>query len=395
MNIEEIDFLLSVEGSQSLQQLAKSLPESFVVEKEILKLHKRNIPHLQLLMSQIALRRKAIDKFPEASQLLFTKEGLEQATREEIAEYVASRYQPFDVRVDMTAGIGGDAREILKGASQAIALERDPVTLRILRHNFRIWNLDQVQFLEQNAYSYNPPQGAVLYLDPMRRDALGRRTSQISLWEPNPITILSRLPDILGSGVKVSPAFDYQELEASDLVVEVEMIGWQKNLKQAVWWTGVLSTPGVTRKVTLLPSGWTLDNSHSAPEITCLEPCQYIIDPHPAILRAQLADHFCSRYSLFKLDPHIGYFTTQVIPDFESPDIARVYRVIDVSKYNLRNLKKTLKSFHLKSARLRQRGFPIELQVIQKKLNLPEGNDCTILLARIGPSLFSIIAEKV
>jgi hypothetical protein len=196
-------------------------------------------------------------------------------------------------------------------------------------------------------------------------------------------------------GIKVSPAFSYQDLDGHKLEIEVEIIGWNKGVKQAVWWIGELKQPDIQRQVRLLPSGWVLHNRDPIEGIPCCEPRQYIIDPHPAILRAQLADQFCTKYKLAKIDPHIGYFTSHDIPEFESPDVARVYRVIDVSKYNIRNLKKSLKTFHLTSGTLRQRGFPTQLPIIQKKLNLPEGNDCTILFTRIGASLYNIITEKV
>ncbi len=396
MRQEEVDFLISSKYLEVLEYVRSIIPENFILEKELLRLHKKNIPFLSTVLEQISLQNKAEHKFPDARYLLFHKEGIEQATRKEIAQYVSRRYQPYSLRMDLTAGIGGDSRAILCGSKNGVAVERDSMIAKMTRYNLNHWNLFQIEVRVESAEETAIMEGAVLYCDPMRRDEKDRRTSQISLWEPNPLACVSRwLDSAVGLGIKVSPAFDYEELAQSGFEPEIEMIGWNRQLKQAIWWFGVLKGDGVTRRATLLPSGWTLTNQDYIENIGCVEPQSYIIEPHTAILRAQLADQFCSKYGLAKIDEHIGYFTSNTIPQFEDPVIARVYRVIDVSKYNVRNLKKCLKTFSIESATIRRRGFPHHPDEVRKKLKIKEGQDFTILLTRIGPSLYSIVAERI
>lgn len=396
MTLDEVSFLLSSQYSKVAERVRSMVPDSFVVEREMLRLHKKNIPFLSTVLTQISLQKKAQDKFPEAECLLLSKDGVEQATRKELAAYVAERYQSYESRMDLTAGIGGDSREILSGAKLAVAVERDPVIAMMIRHNLNQWNLSEVEVRQEDAQETEIIEGAALYCDPMRRDSMGRRTSQISLWEPNPLACLPHwLQNACGVGIKVSPAFDYAELSASGLSPEVEMIGWGRDLKQAMWWIGDLQDSEITRRATLLPSRWTLTDQDDVQDVEIREPRGYIVEPHTAILRAELADQFCTRYGLAKIDEHIGYFTTDEVPEFEDPMIARVYRVMDLAKYNVRNLKRCLKTFHIDAATIRRRGFPHHPDDVRKKLKIEEGSEFTILLTRIGPSLYSIITERI
>ena len=63
-------------------------------------------------LTQASLRRQAKPKFGEtAAQMFFTRAGLEQATRPEVAEYHASRFLQGGVGrvIDLGCGIGSDS----------------------------------------------------------------------------------------------------------------------------------------------------------------------------------------------------------------------------------------------------------------------------------------------
>src|SRR5688500_1564819 len=73
---------------------------------------------------QWELRARARAKFARADEMLFTREALEQATHERVAEYHASRFPHDELVVDMTAGIAADLIALAK-RGPAIGYELD------------------------------------------------------------------------------------------------------------------------------------------------------------------------------------------------------------------------------------------------------------------------------
>ena len=61
-----------------------------------------------LVVEQVELRARGREKFSRADQMFFTRQGLEQATDEQLAAYKASRFVVGEAVVDLCCGIGGD-----------------------------------------------------------------------------------------------------------------------------------------------------------------------------------------------------------------------------------------------------------------------------------------------
>ena len=83
------------------------------------------------VLAQARLRGLAVEKFGAAAGgMLFTADGLEQATRPELASRHASRFVAAGVDhvVDLGCGIGSDARAFAASGLSVEAVEVDPVT---------------------------------------------------------------------------------------------------------------------------------------------------------------------------------------------------------------------------------------------------------------------------
>lgn len=390
MTEEEFTYLSSAQGQSALQHLEQYLQHDTNLYQATLRLRKSYGPQISALVHQIELRRKARYKFRSVDELLFTQPALEQATREEISRYVAHRFIGYHT-ADLTAGIGADAWEIFQQTS-GFCVEKDPLRHKIVSFNLKRLSQDIPCFC-LSAEEVSLDTVDCVYLDPARRDQDGRRTAQIDLWQPHLPSYIPQIRDtVSGIGIKASPACDISGQWHDQQ--EIEFIGWGHQTKQVMFWLGVLASEA-RRRVTLLPSGWTCTEHDLSHDVPVVNPQTYIIDPHSAILRAGLVDQFATQFSLSKLHPQIGYLTADHVPEFPAPELGRVYRILDVSKYNRKSLAKTLKSFSIYSAHLRQRGFPYELDPLYTQLGIREGNDYTILFTRLGPSLYSIITEKV
>ena len=103
------------------------------------------------LLLQAQLRQEAVAKFgPFAQQMLFTRDGLAQATRLSVAAHHARRMLASDPEIvgDLGCGLGADSMALagMGGATRVEALDADPVTAALAAFNLR--SLDTVTVTE-------------------------------------------------------------------------------------------------------------------------------------------------------------------------------------------------------------------------------------------------------
>ncbi|MBA3782703.1 MAG: class I SAM-dependent methyltransferase, partial [Nocardioides sp.] len=124
--------------------------------------------HVAAALTQVRLRRKAVDKLGEAAaRMYFTPVGLEQATAGLVAEHRAARIAAAGHHrlLDLGCGIGAD---LVAAASVGItvhAVERDPVTAAVARANLAALGLTGTvsvgEASEQNRSAYD-----IVFADP-------------------------------------------------------------------------------------------------------------------------------------------------------------------------------------------------------------------------------------
>ena len=129
-------------------------------------------------LAQTSLRRRAQAKFgAEAAQIWFTTDGLEQASRPEVAAWRAARLAAAGVRrvIDFGCGIGADARAFLAAGMTVTAVELDPQTAALAAAN-----LPGAEVLVGDATQLAPGLLAAadattaVFVDPARRTDRGR-----------------------------------------------------------------------------------------------------------------------------------------------------------------------------------------------------------------------------
>ena len=89
-------------------------------------------------LTQVGLRRSARTKLGDrADSVLFTRAGLEQASRAAVAAHHADRFVAAGVRrvVDLGCGIGADALALLDAGLEVVAVDSDPETAAIAQAN--------------------------------------------------------------------------------------------------------------------------------------------------------------------------------------------------------------------------------------------------------------------
>src|SRR6478609_2096160 len=140
------------------------------------------------VVTQARLRTRARAKFGEfAARMLFTRAGLEQATRLSIAGHHAARFRDAGMTrvADLGCGIGGDALGLAALGLEVAAVDADEVTAAIAAYNLAPFG-DSVTVTHGTAEGFVGAAGTAsdplpvdaVWLDPARRTAGHSETSR-------------------------------------------------------------------------------------------------------------------------------------------------------------------------------------------------------------------------
>src|SRR5699024_11867474 len=171
MDSSALEKVLSPMGWQLLNGLPPYDEESSLALGE--KMRKKGIdPELAAgVLTQSRLRAKAQTKFGDfASGMLFTPDGLEQATRLSVAALHAQRFRAAGIRhvADLTSGIGADAMAMASLGLDVLAIDNDEATAAIATVNLR--HFPSVKVVHADSLTYSLPDSVGgLWADPARR----------------------------------------------------------------------------------------------------------------------------------------------------------------------------------------------------------------------------------
>ena len=140
------------------------------------------------------LREKARVKFTRADEMFFTREALEMASAEPVARYRAGRFAAFGTVADLCCGIGGDAIGLASAGLAVVAVDRDPLRVRMAEANLAAYGLTCADSSARDALTADLSDCAAAFADPGRRRD-GRRT--LSPHESE--------PPLIGPGRPASP----------------------------------------------------------------------------------------------------------------------------------------------------------------------------------------------
>ena len=142
MDLDAVTKLVSGEGWGLLQSLPPYDESTALSLGDGLRAAVFDADLVAAAMTQSRLRAKGHEKFGEfADGMLFTADGLEQATRLEIAARHAQRFRWAVIRqvFDLGCGIGADAMAIAGLDLKVTAVDADEVTATLAGVNLRHW----------------------------------------------------------------------------------------------------------------------------------------------------------------------------------------------------------------------------------------------------------------
>lgn len=349
------------------------------------------------VLTQAELRERARAKFgDDAARMLLTRDGLEQATRREVADHHAARFAAAGATLvhDLGCGVGADALGLARAGVSAAAIDADEATALLADHNLRTLDRDTGSRARWGrAEDATPSSGEGVWFDPARRtpgrtDASGRtrRTFRLEDMAPPWELIVDTAARIPATGAKLSPAFPAQELPAG---AQAEWVSQDGDLVEcAVWWGPLVAHPG--RTATLLSPGSapvvvTEDDAQDAPPAGTrpLVAGAVLHEPDLAVLQAGLVGALARAVDGVEIAAGMGYVVSD--SDTRVP-YARRHRVTEVLPANVKAVKAWLRRAGVTGLTIKRRGGRLDPEEFRRRLGLPRGGgDQATLLLAVGP----------
>ncbi len=385
MDLDALEQLQTAGGRLALDEAVRLVPDESTFLACFNRLSRRHPAALARAALETALlRRRAAGKFSRAAAMFFCREALEQSSGEPAARHRARRFEPFGLVADLCCGAGGDAIA-LAGRGPLLAVDRDPLRLRLCELNLRAYGLRERARLVQADVLQVPLDGVeAVFIDPDRRPG-GARQLAPAAYQPALPDVLARLPAGLGLAAKLAPGVAWADL--AGLGGEAEFVSVAGELKECVAWLGPLRS--TARRATVLPAGAGLAAEVPAPAPGCGPVGRFLYDPDPAVVRAGLVTDLAGLLDAHQLDPSIAYLSGD--RRLATP-LARLHVVEEALPFHLGRLRDLLRQRGVGQVQVQRRGSAIDPAELTRKLRLRGHERRTVLLTRVEGRPWVVLA---
>jgi len=322
------------------------------------------------------------------------KEGLQLSTPEIVASYMAKRLKT-DIIADLGCGIGGQVIFFARECNKVYAVERNPEKLEYAKKNCELYGVKNVEFILGDALEENTIEkvsdASIIFSDPAR--PLSEKERTLTNLEP-PITEILKLY----SGITPDLAFHAPpQMPPSRIALdcECEYLSLNGQLNRLTLYFGSLKQ--CERSAVVLPGEAILCSSDVA-GIKTGEPGQYIYEPEPSVVKAELLNELAHAVSekgdeifFYKGDAKRTLLTSSKL--IGSLFFKDSYRVVGKTEMDIRKIMEILKSEKAGKVVLR---FDIEPERYwDERRKLEEGLSGKRTLHVFGFWKEVVVAEKV
>lgn len=343
------------------------------------------------ILTQLKYRRKARAKFGDfANRMLFTEDGLAQATRLTVAAHHGNRFRIAGVRkiVDLGCGIGADAMTFAALGFDVVAVEMDEVTAAIAAHNLAPFPNAEVRHARAEDIDLEEFDG--VFLDPARRTAregatergASRRLNDPNDWSPSLDFAFGCAENGRAVGVKLGPAFPHELLPED---AEAQWVSVDGDLVECSVWLGPAAREDLRRSVLSIRDGVGNEISgRTTAEVAVDAPVgdlgAWLHEPDPAIIRARFIGDLARQISGRMIAPEIAWITTD---DEANSPFMQSFRVIEEFKLDKSLLKREMKSRGIGKLEIKVRGVDIDPAEFRKQLSLKGDASATLIVTRL------------
>jgi hypothetical protein len=349
------------------------------------------------VLTQAKLRRRARKKFGDFTDgMLFTEDGLEQASRLQAAALHAGRFRGAGIKQVADLGCGLGAESMAMGAIDlnVRAFEIDEITAALAV--FNLGAFDNVEVEQADITTLDLSKFEALFFDPARRELDGKgeraaRKFDPSQFSPNFDWVLEQART-KPSGIKLGPGHPHEAI-AQD--AEAQWLSIDGDLVELALWFGEVKRPKVARAATVV-------NSTGRHEIVSYvfesEPAEvgaiknFIYEPDNAVVRSHLIADLARQVDATLISKEIAYLTSD--SEIDSP-MMRGFRVIDEMAFDRKKLKAYLRDRNIGTLEIKKRGVDVVPEQLRKELNLKGEIAATLILTRVGDDHRALLAEAL
>jgi THUMP domain-like/Methyltransferase domain len=338
-------------------------------------------------LTQATLRRQAKAKFGEAaSQMFFTRAGLEQATRPEVADHHASRFRQAGAHkvIDLGCGIGSDSMAFARAGLEVVAVDVDPETAAVAQANLA----DRAEVIcadvNEVAEQLITP-GVAVFCDPARRNDHGR-VWRVEDFEPRWSTVLGLLDGAQAAGVKLGPALPHSLIPEA---AEAEWVTHRGETVEAGLWAGPGATPG-QRSALIIPNARLVVTT--ALPLPVRDLGRYIYEPAGAVIRAGAIAELGDQLGAGLLDPQVAYLTSDRLC---STPFAAAFEVRQRLPFHLKALRTWVREAQIGVLEIKKRGIDIDPAELRRRLRLTGPNSATIVISRTLSGAIAAVVQRV
>ncbi len=347
-------------------------------------------PKLKFAIIQIICRKKAAKKLTatlNCDHFIFpTTLSAEQCTSDAAAEYHATLIEPDTDIVDLTCGLGIDAFSMARKAKSVTAYERQPDLVDAAVHNaaqlgltnFKAINADSLSLLDA------PQKADVIFIDPARRDDVGKRVFGLQDCSPDVTAIMPRLLQIATQViVKASPMLDIDHtLTALPHIQSIIALGTPTECKELIIicrrdYFGHPSYKAVTIAGSDIFSEYIARPANGKEQVYGFPQTEsFLYEPYPAVMKLIHHTDLTQDFDVTKCDHDSHLFLSDaLIGNFPG----HKFRIIAEYPFNKTSIREVSRLYP--RINVTCRNFPLTAPQLTSRLRLQSGNNNLRLFA--------------
>ena len=348
--------------------------------------------------------RRVLSKVPEWKCLEWVEVpdmlSAEQCSSSATARYKAELLRGCRTIADLTGGLGVDSWAFSQVAGKVYHNEIKGSLLKATENNFKALGVTNVIFSLQYAEDRikSLPEVDAIYLDPARRDNLGKKVFLVEDCQPDVLKLLPELfkktPKVL---VKLSPMADITMLRErfGARLKELHIISSKGEVKELLLMLTREDNPHTQLIATNLQDSLAFlpeeERDAAAVYPLSLNDLHYLFEPDPALTKAGAFKLVCSRFGLTKL----ALSTHLYLADKPCP-FGKNFRILDVFDLHKAGIKECAAKYP--QAEVSARNVPISSDELRSRLGVRPSADTHIFAVtidlQIGPTRKLIIARR-
>ena len=349
------------------------------------------------VLSQAKLRRRARKKFGDFTDgMLFTEDGLEQASRLQAAALHAGRFRGAGITqvADLGCGLGAESMAMGAIGLNVRAFEIDEVTAALAV--FNLGAFDNVEVEQADITTLDLSQFEALFFDPARRELDGKgeratRKFDPAQFSPNFNWVLEQART-KPTGIKLGPGHPHEAI-AQD--AEAQWLSIDGDLVELALWFGEVKRLKVARAATVVNSTGrheiVSETFESEPaDVSPLK--QFIYEPDNAVVRSHLIADLAREVGASLISREIAYLSSD--REIDSP-MMRGFRVVDEMAFDRKKLKAYLRERNIGTLEIKKRGVDVVPEQLRKEMSLKGEIAATLILTRVGDDHRALIAQPL